>query len=132
MSTGEDLHSSIEPYLDHAISGRTSAAVRLTLDLVDAGISIESIVVDMLAAAQHSHPPPPGVTLDSRGLRGRTRTLSSKSVSDCAQLTIHVVRSADKTLTGRPLRSLAAVLTLRNSAPVAADPLGRTCLDLGR
>jgi len=53
MSPVSDLKDVVEPFLGHAIRGDASSAVRLTLDLVDQGASVESIVVELLAAAQH-------------------------------------------------------------------------------
>lgn len=53
MSPVTDLNDVVEPFLGHAIRGDASAAVRLTLDLVDQEASVESVVVDLLAAAQH-------------------------------------------------------------------------------
>ena len=53
MSLVADLTDVVEPFLGHAIRGDASSAVRLTLDLVDRGASVESVVVDLLAAAQY-------------------------------------------------------------------------------
>jgi len=53
MSPVADLKALVEPFLGLAIRGDASSAVRLTLDLADQGASVESIVVDLLAAAQH-------------------------------------------------------------------------------
>jgi len=53
MSPVADLKDFVEPFLGHAIRGDASSAVRLTLDLVDQGASVESVIVDLLAAAQY-------------------------------------------------------------------------------
>jgi diguanylate cyclase (GGDEF)-like protein len=42
----------VAAYLEDAVAGNRQAAVRLTLDLLDRGVSREQIVVDLLAAAQ--------------------------------------------------------------------------------
>ena len=53
MSPVPDLNDVVEPFLEHAIRGDASSAVGLTLDVVDQGASVESVVVDLLAAAQY-------------------------------------------------------------------------------
>ena len=53
MSPVVDLKDLVEPFLGHAIRGDASSAVRLTLDLVDQGASVESVIVELLAAAQY-------------------------------------------------------------------------------
>lgn len=47
-----DVHDSVVPFLERAIGGEGASAVRLALDLLDQGASIEAVVVDLLAAAQ--------------------------------------------------------------------------------
>ena len=42
----------VEPYMELALSGETSRAVRLTLDLLDRGTSENSLITDVLAPAQ--------------------------------------------------------------------------------
>lgn len=46
------VQDTVEAYLDFAVLGRTAAAVRLALDLLDRGVTTESVIVDVLAAAQ--------------------------------------------------------------------------------
>ena len=53
MSPVADLKDVVGPFLGHAIRGDASSAVGLTLDLVDQGASVESVIVDLLAAAQY-------------------------------------------------------------------------------
>lgn len=48
-----DLHDSVEPFLERAIRNDGTSAVRLALDLLDQGASIEAVVIDLLAAAQN-------------------------------------------------------------------------------
>lgn len=47
-----DLQDAVEPFLERAIRGDAASAVRLALNLLDQGASTESVVVDLLAAAQ--------------------------------------------------------------------------------
>lgn len=42
----------VDTYLDEAVRGERRPAIRLTLDLLDRGVSQERVVVDLLAAAQ--------------------------------------------------------------------------------
>ena len=53
MSPVADLKNVVEPFLGHALRGDAASAVGLTLDVVDQGASVESVVVDLLAAAQY-------------------------------------------------------------------------------
>jgi len=46
------MHDSVEPFLERAIRGDATSAVRLALSLLDQGASTESVVVDLLGAAQ--------------------------------------------------------------------------------
>jgi methanogenic corrinoid protein MtbC1 len=52
MNTHTELHDSVEPFLERAIRGDATSAVRLGLNLLDQGASTEAVVVDLLAAAQ--------------------------------------------------------------------------------
>jgi len=53
MSPVADLRDVVEPFLGHPFRGDASSAVGLTLDLVDQGASVESVVGDLLAAAPY-------------------------------------------------------------------------------
>jgi len=53
VSPVADLENLVEPFLEQAIRGDSTSAVRTTLDLLVQGASLESVVVDLLAAAQH-------------------------------------------------------------------------------
>jgi len=45
MSPVAELRYVVEPFLGHALRGDASSTVGLTLDLVDQGASVESVVV---------------------------------------------------------------------------------------
>ncbi|MCU1496402.1 MAG: cobalamin-binding protein [Acidimicrobiales bacterium] len=53
MIDAVDAPAAVAAYLDLAVLGRTGPAARFVLDLLDRGATAETVIVDVLAAAQH-------------------------------------------------------------------------------